>query len=608
MIMGTWNTDDFTIRISSDLMHLNLKHNQLTFMDYVVSITKVSNQEHSVIALFNDRASTSLRFFEGKVIYPSESDIKSVQLVINNTTQEYMMFISRRNEPYAIQIRDRPNFPYFHKAYIAMDIEPNINNVITSIQTHAHPNYPPDLPNETLSIEDVYYRAGIDLRIITNHVTAPINPASGKGTPAWSYAELNDALLMHFDRKTEPSERIWLFQAAAHEDPTLLGVKFDSADEAQRQGLVIFNQSFTAPIREEHPDEYIDRDKFRTTVHGLGHCFDLSHSFSRESIQWLPVLNDKNSYSFMNYPHKVDGGTAAYFRNFRYIFTPEEKLFLRHAPEQLMEPVHSDTGVSHDFKDPTRQRIGLKLRITAYNHPNAEYEFLEPVHIKIELYNVSNQTLLINKNMLEQLDDLSLLIQSYDGTTKKFRPFVHPECKYIPEPLENGQCLSKVLFISAGSNGWYIDKPGVYVLQLILQINQDVHLGSNLLNLQVLIPTSREEEQLAQDFFTRKVANILSVKGSYSLKATNDFLSEVAERLPSNKVAAHILMMQLYRMARPYKLLSPSKHIKFIEPDINEIQQLWSKTSEHKNELKQLLGEPTWKQIEALVLTNAGRE
>jgi hypothetical protein len=54
--------------------------------------------------------------------------------------------------------------------------------------------------------------------------------------------------------------------------------------------------------------------RFWTAVHELGHAFNLAHSWQKSlGTGWVPLADQPEARSFMNYPYAVRGGQEAFF-------------------------------------------------------------------------------------------------------------------------------------------------------------------------------------------------------------------------------------------------------------------------------------------------------
>src|SRR5262249_48503266 len=111
--------------------------------------------------------------------------------------------------------------PYFHPCEFEYDAVEGVTPV-TSINTYDHPDRPGSLPNETLSIETVYRRAGFDVKKSGGDSIVPLSLAGAD--ERWSNAEMHDAMQAHWSRfANKPQWSFWTLFAALHEDGESLG-------------------------------------------------------------------------------------------------------------------------------------------------------------------------------------------------------------------------------------------------------------------------------------------------------------------------------------------------------------------------------------------------
>jgi hypothetical protein len=154
--------------------------------------------------------------------------------------------------------------PCFHTVEFEFD-HGDGTTPVTKIKTHAHPNRPATLPDEILSLQEVYRRAGFCVSTSSEESTVPL---TGAGIGAlWSDMEMHDAMQVFWSRFADASQwAMWVFFAGLHEAdlPTpwnpnpqpedLGGVMFDDIGPNHRQGTAIFNDSFisNAPQATRH--------------------------------------------------------------------------------------------------------------------------------------------------------------------------------------------------------------------------------------------------------------------------------------------------------------------------------------------------------------------
>ena len=410
----------------------------------------------------------------------------------------------------------------------------------TTIQTHAHPNRPPGLPSEDLSLETVYRRAGFK---VTKSGGDTVVPTSGAGADArWTDQEMHDAMQLHWSQFQNAAQwSLWVFWARQHVTGSSLGgVMFDDIGPKHRQGTAIFNESFIAdaPPGDPNPAAWVKRMLFWTAAHEMGHAFNLAHSWQKSlGTPWIPLADEPEARSFMNYPFLVSGGQSTFFSNFAFRFSNPELLFMRHAPEQFVQMGNADWFDNHGFEQAeTTPEPDFELTVRM-NRDKAQLAFMEPAIVELKLENVSGRPQILEAGRMSSMDAVTLVVKRKDRPAKRWQPFAH----YCVEPglrtLEPGASLYEPLFISAGTNGWLIDEPGTYLVQAALHLN-DRDVVSNPLYIRVAPPQSYDEQAVAQDMFTDSVARIVNFGGSLALEGGNDALREVAERLDEAHPAA----------------------------------------------------------------------
>jgi hypothetical protein len=455
---------------------------------------------------------------------------------------------------------------YFDRVEFEFDATADANPVYT-IDTGAHPNRPANLPLEQLSIATVYRRAGFDARISG----APnIVPLTGAGIDAvWSDTEMHDAMQANWSRfANKPQWALWVFSAALHEDTVdyqgydLGGIMFDfyPAMRPHRQGTAIFTESF---IREAPPNDpavaaYVARTRFWTTVHEMGHAFNLAHSWQKNwGTSWKSLQNEPEARSFMNYPRRVTGGQAAFYASFDYRFSDEELLFLRHAPRRFVQMGNADWFDHHGFQNAAisaQPSLLLELRV---NRPNAALEFLEPAMVELKVKNVSGEPMVVDKYLLADEHELTVVVKRDGQPARLWRPFAKRCLRSAKAMLEAGQSLYQSLFAATGPDGWLVAEPGWYTLQACLHLDTGEDVVSAPLRLKVLPPRGREDEVLAQDLFTEPVGRVLAFDGTRepSLDGAKDVLRETTEKFRDHSVATHAAVALAMPLRRPGKVL-----------------------------------------------------
>lgn len=432
---------------------------------------------------------------------------------------------------------------FFHTMNFEYDFQEGITPDVC-YDTSTHPNHPASLPHEKLTVETVYRRAGFDVS------TTPGDrvPIAGAGLNSqWSNQEMHDAMQVYWSHfANAPQWAAWAFFAGQHEmGSSLGGIMFDSTGAYQRQGTAIFYNSFISqpPSNDPNPAAYVERMKFWTGVHELGHTFNLAHSWQKAlGVSWIPLQNEPAALSFMNYPYLYPGtptpSEQAFWANFEFRFTNNELLFMRHAPGKFVEQGFAAWFDHHGFEQANvSPDSALKLEVRT-NRSTPIFQFMEPAMLELKLTNSSAQPVLLPEDTLQSVESMTIIIKKDGQPARQFRPFAQYCRKAVKRVLNPQESLYDSLFIASGLNGWQISEPGFYTVQVALHMEEQ-DIVSNPLRLRVATPLGFEQEFLAQDFFSEEVGRILTFDGSRFLKKGNDTLREVAEKLKDQNVAIH---------------------------------------------------------------------
>jgi len=412
---------------------------------------------------------------------------------------------------------------------------------VTSYNLGAHPNRPADLPDATLTIEDTFSRQGIRMSNIGSSDIIPISEADTD--QKWSDIEMHDAMQVHWSRfKDQAQWQVWTLFAGEHEfGHGLGGIMFDDIGTAQRQGCAVFSKSFISdppPAGDPNPAASVQRMRFWTAVHEIGHTFNLAHAWQKSlGTPWIPLADEPEARSFMNYPYFVSGGTNAFFANFYYRFSDDELLFLRHAPTRFVRQGDAAWFDHHGFEEARRASTGALQLTLRVNRTTTRYASLEPVIAELKLKNTSTVAVVVDRYCLHS-DDLAIIINPERAPARQWLPYARYCYRAEPHILQPGQSLYAQCFLSAGRDGWYLTEPGRYHVYAALRTPAG-HALSAPLNLQIDPPASREDERLAPDVFTDEVGRVLAFGGSRVLNEANNTLKEAMERLSQRPIATH---------------------------------------------------------------------
>ena len=451
--------------------------------------------------------------------------------------------------------------PYFHQVEMEYDSVSGTSGV-TSFDTGSHPNRPATLPSETLTIETIYRRAGFDVRKSGGDSAVPL---SGSGSDSqWSITEMNDAMSTYWSKFASHAQwSLWtLFAALSDQGSSLGGIMFDYSGTIERQGCAIFENAFISqpPNGEAHPTEWVRRMRFWTACHEVGHTFNLAHSWQESLTQggngpWIPLTDEPEGRTFMNYPYNVNGGTSAFFSDFAYRFSDQELLFMRHAPERFVEQGNADWFDHHGFRNALQSvesQLALELRV---HRSSRTYTFLEPVYVELKLQNVSNQPVLVDEHTLLDQDSMAIIIKRQGDRARQRIPYARFCMERVMKVLHPGEALYESVLASVGKGGWDIAEPGRYQIQVALRLPSGEDLVSNVLTLRVEPPKDRAEQTLADDLFEDEVGRALSFGGTRVMTKAIDTLEEVSARLGREPVARHARLALGRPLASPFKVL-----------------------------------------------------
>ena len=484
-------------------------------------------------------------------------------------------------------------------SYYSVDFEYDTvqgTSAVTQINTGDHPNRPTSLPNENLSIETVFRRAGFQ---VTTSPAGSVPISAAGANAAWSDMEMHDAMQVYWSNYADgPQWKMWVLFASLHDmGGSLGGIMFDSIGPNHRQGTALFNDSFVsnAPAGDANPAAWVERMKFWTACHEIGHAFNLAHSWQKSlGAPWIPLANEPEARSFMNYPFNVSGGETAFFADFEYRFSDNELLFMRHAPERFVQMGNADWFDDHGFGQADvspASPFGLELR--TQRRTLNYFEFMEPVVVELKLTNRSEQPLIIDEKVLEETDDMIVIIKKREGNARQWQPYARYCHRSNKKALAPGESVYGSLTIATGINGWNIAEPGFYTVQVALH-REEEDVVSNDLQVRIAPPRSYEEEFVAQDFFSEEVGRTLAFHGTRYLDQANDTLRQVVDQFGDKRVAHHARLALGNPLTRNYKLLKVDEDPKAAAQDQpKQFKVLKAKPDEAREALSHaLLDEP----------------
>ncbi len=447
---------------------------------------------------------------------------------------------------------------------------------LPAYDTHAHATRPTDLPRRTLTVEEAYREAGIDL---TLEASRTIIDDSAPEFTSWSPSELHDAMETHFSRHPGgwPKWQMWGLLAGAFDASSVAGIMFDAAagfggagEAPDRQGFAVFrNHSWFSGLPSGAPANAAEAAALRqflyTWVHEAGHAFNFLHSWDK---------GRPDALSWMNYDWRYDGrnGADSFWGNFRLRFDDEELIHLRHGDRAAVimggDPWasggHADAppgAMSQMEGDPP---LELLVRSKGF------FAALEPVTVELRLRNLLDDLPLALDTQLDpEFGSVTVYIRQPSGRIVEYSPIF---CKIATPQIRtlqprNGAVAgadrySQETFLSYGKEGFYFREPGEYLVRAVYQGAGDLLIASDLHRIQVAHPVSKEEERLAADFFSRQVGLSLYLGGSQSpfLAAGMATLAGIAERYPHTALGAKAALTLANSVAEPFFRLDPEKN------------------------------------------------
>ena len=434
--------------------------------------------------------------------------------------------------------------PYFRAAEIEWDTVEGATRV-TQINTGDHPNRPSALRVGPLSFIEVFSRAGVDLKRSAGDSVVPIslsNPDAVEGGEKWSDFELNEAMKTHWSHHAQSRAEwaMWLLFAGLHEASDTRGIMFDSKGIYKRQGAAVFNDWWLddrETMNFENRDAHIRRRRFVTACHETGHCFDLIHSWEKAASGWWPLGGEPFAASFMNNPENAPD-TRQFFRDFEYRFSNQELKFIRHAPMDFIEMggmLYGDNFADRLMDSLPRDSKPWLLEATVRRRTKV-FDFLEPVMLDLRLTNQSDRPQVVDENLFHEGRNLNVAIRRSANVSVMLRPFVIRCLAPKWRVLHPGESLNHTAIVSAGIDGWLISEPGPYQVRVALNAGTAQALADPLI-LRVATPTCRDEENIAQDFFTDDIGRALAFGGAAEGTQAYATLEKIIDRFGESRVA-----------------------------------------------------------------------
>ncbi len=467
----------------------------------------------------------------------------------------------------------------------AADVEP--------FNTLTHPDRPLDLREEELTLETTFAKSGILVnRSAQGNVVATAEAGPNK---RWNEMELHDAMDNHWSAfASRPQWKMWIFLAELADSDDLGGIMFDGdIDEpggVDRQGTALFTKSpffhsiVGAYIKANPPEtEAVKRELFFNLIHESGHAFNLAHSFQKtrgipwQAPHWAPMQSKSQALSWMNYPDRASPGLNAtwFYDRFRFRFDDNENLFLRHAPEDLVQMGAEDWFVNHGrvLRGSLDQRLQLTIR-----GRKAMLELGEPVILELKLKNISDESVAVRQNLAASDGFVEFAVTNPTGERRPFIPVIHTRARLSDALLEPGGAMYEPVRLTIGRLGCPFKRPGPYRIEASY-INSDGGTAAAVMQLWIKPPASYEDWPTLKELFHARVGRVLEVGGSRVIQEVNERLSWVAERLgPQHPIQHHLAKVINTPFATPFKILTQEQNrIELLDPDPEGVQRALEK-------------------------------
>lgn len=301
----------------------------------------------------------------------------------------------------------------------------------------------------------------------------------------------------------------------------------------------------------------------------------------------------------MNYPDEATpgAGTAAawFYERFRFRFDDGENLYLRHAPERLVEMGNEAWFRSHgrvDFGtvDPRLQFVVRSRTPTV--------ELGAAVFIEFKLQNVSDAPVLVHDNLYPSDGFVEVAVTNPRGERRPWQPIAHTRSKVDAQVLQPGRALYRELNITMGMLGFPFKVPGPYRVEASYR-NVDGGSAAAVMQLHVEPPASYDDQRIFATLFDAGVGRVLQVGGSRLMEEANNKIDWVRDRIGDQHPAAYYLdAVRAVPMATPYKLLQgDSDTVLVVDEDPDFVKRRLSPMVEHPEEAADVVGHIVYRRL-----------
>jgi hypothetical protein len=470
----------------------------------------------------------------------------------------------------------------FRELQLEVDVCQSINSdpILPNYNTHAHSDRPSDLPERTLTMEKAYREAGICVSITPEHTE--IDDSAGE-FDRWSVSELHDAMETHFSRYSGgwPKWHMWGLMAGTFDSLGVAGIMYDAAavyggagEAPDRQGFAVFRNhpwfdNLAAGAPANQTQAWAMRQFLFTWVHEAGHAFNFLHSWNK---------GRPNALSWMNYPQNV----TDFWDDFRFQFDNEELIHIRHGDRASVIMGGDPWASGGHMEAPPEAMVNLEGQapVEMLLRSKGYFEFMEPVIIEIRIKNLLDDLpLSLDTRLNPEYGCTALYIRRPDGRMVEYAPIFckigTPDTRTLMPAkgsLEGEDRHSENVPLSYGTYGFYFDIPGEYLVRAVYRGPGNMLIPSNVHRVRIGTPLTKDEDRMAQDFFSREVGLCLSFEGSKSpaLVKGMDLLESVVDRFKGTHLGVQAAILMAKSTSRPFfRIEDPAKNVlvKTYSPD-----------------------------------------
>jgi hypothetical protein len=212
--------------------------------------------------------------------------------------------------------------------------------------------------------------------------------------------------------------------------------------------------------------------------------------------------------------------------------------------------------------------IELRVRSKGY------FAFMEPVLIELRIRNTSDLALELDSQLQPEYGNVVIYIQRPDGRILQYVPVMYklatPNFQILEvgqQGIEGADRHSQNVFVSYGKHGHYFDSPGQYLVRAIFHGAGDLLITSPVHRLRIAHPLSREEERMAQDYFSHEAGLALYLDGSSSpfLQEGMSTLQAMTDRFRSSPVGALLSLVLARNLGEAFHRIENGRVVRYRE-------------------------------------------